>query len=142
MKITTIDELKVMAGGEVVELAPFQDGKPFVVRLKKPSLLNLAKNGQIPNPLLNAAATLFFGAESVVDEDDTDFLVQMHDVMELLAEASFVEPTWKEIKEAGIELTDEQYLDIYQYSQMGVKGLASFREKSANTGNNQSVENL
>lgn len=129
-KITTIDEIKKMAEGDIVNLPPFSDGQELVVRLKRPSILNMAKNGQIPNRLLKAASTLFMGVDSMPDDEDEDdnFLIQLHDVIDVLAEASFVEPTWKELKEAKIELNDEQLIAIYQYSQEGVKALEPFRK--------------
>ena len=40
----------------------------------------------------------------------------------------FVEPSWSELKNAGIELTDEQYMFIFNYTQEGVKALEPFRE--------------
>ena len=46
-----------------------------------------------------------------------------------MCEASFVEPTYKELKAAGVELTDEQYMFIFGYSQNGVADLESFRSK-------------
>ena len=49
--------------------------------------------------------------------------------MDKLCEATFVEPSYNEMKEAGIKLTDEQLIFIFDYSQNGVKALDSFREE-------------
>ncbi len=41
--------------------------EPFVCKLKRPSMLGLVANGDIPNPLLNAAYILFNGAKTTKD---------------------------------------------------------------------------
>lgn len=128
MKVTTIDELRVMAGGEIVELPPFVEGQKFYARLRRPSMLKLVQSGQIPNSLLRTANMLFAGGvEEELDRDD-EFMKDMFDLIDVLANAVFVEPSWNELKQADIELTDEQYMFIFNYTQKGVKALESFRE--------------
>ena len=61
------------------------------------------------------------------DPDDENMMEQMFDVLELMAKETFVEPTYSEIKEAGVELTDEQMMFIFNYAQQGVRALESFR---------------
>lgn len=127
MKVTTIDELKLMAGGEVVELPPFVEGQRFFAKLRRPSMLKLVQSGQIPNSLLRTANTLFAGeVEAELDKDD-EFMKDMFDLIDVLADAVFVEPSWNSLKQAGIELTDEQYMFIFNYTQKGVKALEPFR---------------
>ena len=46
--------LKKIAEGQEVELIGWGE-EPFVCKLKRPSMLGLVANGDIPNPLLNAA---------------------------------------------------------------------------------------
>lgn len=130
LKVTSIEELKNMATGEVVELPPFQGDVPFVARLKRPSMLSLAKSGKIPNSLLTEANKLFQGgAMGVVKQniDNENMMNQLFDVMDIICEASFVEPTFKDLKDNGIELTDEQYMAVFTYTQQGVKSLENFR---------------
>lgn len=131
MKVTTIDELKLMAGGEVVELPPFVEGQRFFAKLRRPSMLKLVQSGQIPNSLLRTANTLFAGeVEAELDKDD-EFMKDMFDLIDVLADAVFVEPSWNSLKQAGIELTDEQYMFIFNYTQKGVKALEPFRTDTA-----------
>ena len=59
---------------------------------------------------------------------DDAFLKDVLGIIDILADASFIEPTWTEIKEAGIELTDDQYMAIFNYSQNGIKALEPFRQ--------------
>ena len=127
INVTSIEELKKYQEGEVVELPSFAVNQPFVARLRRPSMLVLAKNGAIPNDLLTSANSLFEKGGQSFNALDETMLTKMFDVMEVICEASFVEPSYKALKEAGIEITDEQYMFVFGYSQNGVKQLNSFR---------------
>lgn len=128
IKVTSIDQLKLMSGGEIVKLPPFIHGQDFYAKLRRPSMLKLVQSGQIPNSLLRTANMLFSGGvDKELDRDD-EFMKDMFDLIDVLAGAVFVEPSWTELKNAGIELTDEQYMFIFNYTQEGVKALEPFRE--------------
>ena len=126
--VTSIEQLKQYAQGEVIELPPFAPRQPFVAKLKRPSLLAMAKNGKIPNNLLVKTNELFMNDGTAVNASDDNMLKEIFSVIDTIAEEVFVQPTYKEIKEAGIELTDEQMLFIFNYTQTGVKNLENFRE--------------
>lgn len=129
LKVTSIEELVKMSRGEVVALPPFSDGTEFIARLKRPSMMALAKSGKIPNSLLKAANSLFAeGISESFDAMDEDMLTKCFDLLDIICEASFVEPAYSEIKAAGIELTDEQYMFVFGYAQNGVRQLESFRQ--------------
>ena len=130
MDITTLSQLTKYTEGQVVQLPDFAEGQPFVARIRRPSMLSLAKSGKIPNSLLNTANGLFLGNTKTNNED---LLAEIFDVLDVVCEACFVEPTYKELQNAGVELTDEQYMFIFNYTQTGVKALDSFRGQSANT---------
>lgn len=131
IQITSLQNLKTYTKGQIVELPPFAEGMPFVARLKRPSMLALVKSGKIPNELLKTANDLFMGRSNKSSGgSNTNELKEMFTIFDALCEASFVEPTWEEIKESGMELTDDQYTFIFNYSQQGVKALKSFRSQS------------
>lgn len=123
IKVTSLDDLKAYSSGAVVELPPFGPGQPFFARLRRPSMMTLITSGKIPNELLTRATQMFNGESKDADEGSVK---EMMDVINVLAEAMFVEPTVKEMKQAGVELTDEQYLFLFNYSQNGVKVLEPF----------------
>ena len=127
IKITSIDELRVYKEGEVVELPPFAKNQPFCARLKRPSVLSLAKSGKIPNELLTSANALFEKGSNSFNSSDKEMLRKLFEVMEVICESSFLEPTYQEIKDAGIELTDEQIMFVFGYAQHGVRQLTNFR---------------
>lgn len=126
--VTSIEQLKQYAHGEIVELPPFSPTQPFVARLKRPSLLSMAKNGKIPNELLVKTNELFMNDGTAVNASDDNMLKEIFSVIDTIAGEVFVQPTYAEIKEANIELTDEQMIFIFNYTQTGVKKLENFRE--------------
>lgn len=128
LNVTSIEEIKQASRGALVELPPFVEGQQFVARLKRPSMMVLAKSGKIPNDLLRSANSLFEdGLAGSFDSMDDAMLTKCYDLLDVICEASFVEPRYSELKNAGVELTDEQYMFIFDYAQNGVKQLASFR---------------
>ncbi len=139
MDITTLSQLTKYTEGQVVQLPDFAEGQPFVARIRRPSLLALAKAGKIPNSLLHTANNMFLGTSN---NKDPKFLQDAFGVLDVVCEACFLEPTYAEIQEAGIELTDDQYMFIFNYTQTGVKALDSFRGKSRDSalvGNGETV---
>ena len=142
-QITSIEALRKYAQGDIVELPPFAEGMPFVARIQRPSLMNLVKQGKIPNSLLKNANELFSsGIDGAFDEDNEAALSQMFEIMDTICEASFLEPTYQQIKEAGVQLTDEQLMFIFNYSQAGVRALESFRQQQAAFTNSGSGTNV
>lgn len=127
LSVTSISDLQKYKKGTVVRLPDFAEGQPFVARLRRPSMLVLAKQGKIPNALLNAAGELFSKGGAGMDTDDNDMLSQVYDICRIICEASLLEPTLEEIESVGIELSDEQMMAIFNYTQTGVRALDSFR---------------
>ena len=128
-QVTTIDELKSYQRGQLVVLPPFAEGQPFIARLRRPSLMVLIKSGKIPNQLIAMATKMFANGGGAIDSDDADSIIELLDVVDVLAEAAFVQPTYKQLQEAGIQLTDDQYMALFSYTQNGVEGLKSFRKQ-------------
>ena len=128
LPITSLESLQEYARGAIVQLPPFSEDQPFVARLRRPSMMALAKSGKIPNSLLNTANSLFMGKG--MDSNNEGALKEVLSIVDILCDAAFVEPTYSQLKEAGVELTDEQYMAVFNYTQQGVKALEPFREKS------------
>ena len=131
-----------MSGGEIVKLPPFIQGQDFYAKLRRPSMLKLVQSGQIPNSLLRTANMLFSGGVNEELDRDDEFMKDLFDLIDVLAEAVFVEPSWSELKKAEIELTDEQYMFIFNYTQEGVKQLEPFREDEEVASTDQYVKSI
>lgn len=130
--VTPISTLLEASKGTLVQLPPFSEGTPFVARLKRPSMLALVKSGKIPNSLLATANKLF--SEGRTDNEDPNMMGNLLGILDTLCEACFVEPTYSEIKKAGIELTDDQFMFIFSYTQQGVSALRDFRGEHESSG--------
>lgn len=140
-KVTSIEQLKEYANGQMVELPPFAEGQPLIVRMKRPSLMVLVKTGKVPNRLITMANQLFLGNKKM-DEKNVKLLPEMFEVFDAIVDASLIEPKYSDIKNAGIELTDDQMMAIYNYTQSGVKALERFLGESTvnvSAGNEQEV---
>ena len=129
-EVTSISQLNEYAKGQLVELPSFGEGQPFFARLRRPSMLALAKSGKIPNSLLATANRMF---DSSLDIKNDNMLKDFYMVMETILEASFVEPTYQEIKDAGVQLSDDQMIFVFNYTQQGVRALDQFRPNGKNT---------
>lgn len=126
--MTTVTDLKKYAQGTEVELPGFVAEEPFFVKLRRPSMLSLASSGKLPNALLGTASELF--RKGVADPiKDGDTFKNMADTLLHVAKISLVSPSWEEIEEAGLSLTDAQLLCIYEFLQSGVKSLNRFPKK-------------
>ena len=109
MAVTSIEDLKKIAEGQEVELIGWGE-EPFVCKLKRPSMLGLVANGDIPNPLLNAAYILFNGVKTTKDVIN---MKEQKELLTIMAKAAMVEPTYDDLEKIGLELTDAQLLEIY-----------------------------
>lgn len=128
-EVTSISQLNEYAKGQLVELPSFGEGQPFFARLRRPSMLALAKSGKIPNSLLATANKMF---DSSLDTKNENMLKDFYMVIETILEAAFVEPTYQEIKDAGVQLSDDQLIFVFNYTQQGVRVLEQFRSNGKN----------
>jgi len=129
MHVTTVSDLQSYAAGTVVRFPDFGDGQPFVARVRRPSMLVLAKQGKIPNSLLTTAGQLFSKGGGGIDSDNENMLGDMYGIMSVIATAALIQPSMEEIKNAGLELSDDQLMAIFNYTQTGIKALESFRQE-------------
>ena len=92
-------------------------------------MLVLAKQGKIPNTLLTAAGELFSKGGAGMDSDNENMLADVYGICEVIAKATLMQPTYEDITNAGMELSDDQIMAIFNYTQNGVKALESFRKE-------------
>lgn len=124
IKVTSLEELKEFAQGEIVELPGFVTGKNFVVRLKRPGVLGLVKSGKIPNELLSVANSLFNdGTDEVASDATGESFGKLCEVMDVFVRESLIYPSLEQLAELNLDLTDDQKIAILEYCQSGVKEL-------------------
>jgi hypothetical protein len=122
MQITSLEQLQSIKQTEIIELPAFEDGTKLNVEVKKPNMMQLIAAGKIPNTLLNSAMEMFNGKAGEKMQKAADNAGDLKDLvgmMNVIAEASLVNPTYKQIKELGIDLTDNQLMGLLMYSQGG-----------------------
>lgn len=130
-KVTTFEELTKYSSGVVMELTPFSESQPFVARLKRPDLIDVVTT-EFPNELLDTAYKLFNDEQEQESKNPDKVFKESAErkkVLELIAKATLVEPSFEEIEKAGMKLTFVQLLEIYEYVNRGVENLKFFREE-------------
>ena len=133
MSVTTLAEITEKGSGVEIGVPGFVSGEYLTMKIKRPSLMEMAVHGKIPNTLMATAASLFkSGASECVDkfkDDDGKAFSDFSEAVHCVVKAAMVEPTYDELKERGIELTDVQLLYIYNYIQDGVDKLKGVIKK-------------
>lgn len=122
--IIRMEEILAAAAPKEVEISGWNPEERVRVKLKKPSMVNMISNGRVPNPLLGTVSRLLQGDPvelKKADEAETAVAVR-HVVKEAL-----ISPSLDELNAAGVELTDDQYMEIYAWVLGGVAGLDRFR---------------
>ena len=127
MKVTSIDDLKRYSEGAIVELPAFGEGQPFFARLGRPSMMKLMKDGKIPNSLIKQANSLFEHGSASFDTKSESAMADLFELLDVICDSVFLEPTYSQLKAAGVQLTDAQYMFVFTYMQQGVRALESFR---------------
>jgi hypothetical protein len=141
-EVTPLETFRMASRGKLVEIPGFAPGEVYTVRLRQPNLLALVKMGKISNPLLAAlleAERRGVKAESGVTPEQIRFTA---DVWEVFCDAALVEPTYQELKDNGVELTQEQMAFIADFAQRGAVALTSFRVGTGHRESRDDGENM
>lgn len=130
LTVTSFEQLQTYAMGQVVELPPFAEGMHFVARITRPSMIQMIRDGKFSNNLLVSANELFVNSEAVANAvADKEKMNEFYDVLFSIVKESLLQPTYDEVKNAGLNLTDQQIMFIFNYVQHGVDSLTSFRQE-------------
>lgn len=141
MAVTPFETLLTLAPTQPEELtlSGWYGGKPVTVRVKRPNFYHLLARGAVPNPLIPVVQKLFvhgFDAHDVAAADG-----EFARALLTVAEETLAEPTMDQLREAGIELTDDQLLEIMIYATSGARALAAFR-RALRAGNSKPVADV
>ena len=119
-----LEKLAEKHGTQTIRIHDWDGVGMIEVRAKRPGLYNMASMGFIPNPILGAMQALFSGDPARIDAVDAK---KQGECIAAIAKYALVEPTYQEILDAGLELTDQQLTDIYQFALAGPARYAAFR---------------
>lgn len=137
-QILSIAELTKMAS-PIIQIPDFEGSGKINIQVRKPRLLDMAKQGKIPNHLLSVANKMVGGQEQKPDLENNEMLKQTALMMELYCEACMVKPTYKEFKNI---MTDEQGEAIFNWAVGGVSDLDRFREDGSDDTNDSDGEKV
>lgn len=130
LTVTSFEQLQTYAMGQVVELPPFAEGMPFVARITRPSMIQMIRDGKFSNNLLVSANELFINSGAVEEAvSNNEKMNEFYDVLFEIVKEALAQPTYDEVKKAGLILTDQQIMFIFNYVQHGVDSLTSFRQE-------------
>jgi hypothetical protein len=123
--MTDLQETARAYASQRVALPGWGGGDDFECALRRPGLVSMAAAaGFVPNPLMSAVEEMFFPSEKAVRMPPEQQAKALYEI----ARCALVSPTMDELNEAGLMLTDEQYLAIYAFALKGVEGLRRFRD--------------
>lgn len=117
-------------GAQSIEIHDWDGSGMIEVRARRPGLYNMASMGFIPNPLLGAMQAMFSGNTAQINAVDAK---KQGECLTAIARYALVEPTMAQITEAGLELTDQQLLELYQFALAGPVRYAAFRAAADGT---------
>ena len=108
---------------QIIDIHGWEPGETIQVKVRRVSMTSLIASGQVPNTLLKHA---YSDADEfvAVARDDTDTTAQAVAMIDAVAKAVLLEPSWNEV---GEFLTDQQKIDLFNYAQGGLAALESFR---------------
>ena len=135
--VTDIQEMLKRGGAQEVVLSGWDEDE-VTVKLKRPSLFNMAAAGHIPNPLMSVAEGMFMANQGAIRKAGLEDTAK---VLALIAREALVSPTYEELKEAGLELTDCQLSEIYASVIGGAARLKAFRSKQRSAAGGNGADN-
>ncbi len=139
----TLEQLKERANGIPVTIPDWGPDKTITVRCKKPDVMPvIMKAGMVPNQLAKAASDLFSGKyEEKNEEPESKGWEQLFKVLEAVAEACLIEPTFAQFQE-HCPLSFEQKMAILSWAMGEQNSLDNFREGARLLGINVDSKNM
>lgn len=127
----SVEEFKNKAIRDV-EITGFDEGETIALKLRSLSLLGLASSGKIPNELMGVAIEMFEGKDTGHKDkkEDSKEMLNITKLMDVICDNALIEPKYSDI---GEYLTDDQKMEIFYYTQGGIRALKSFRSEQSNT---------
>ncbi len=125
-RVTSLEEMKLQARGQVVEIPGWSPGTTVNVRVRRVDLtVMIAAAGALPNVL--AAALAERGSSGEAPAPTPEDIEKLLPVLDAVAREALVEPTYEQIVQEVAPLTLDQKVAIYDAALGEVKALQSFR---------------
>jgi hypothetical protein len=127
-EVISIEQIKKLAH-PAIDIPGYSPGETIKVRVRKPQMMKLMAEGQIPNHLLSVVEQMMYGSQSQKNAKKKDSvegkLKDVANVYEVYCRACLVEPTYEEFEPY---LSDDQKEAIFNWATAEVAQLENFRE--------------
>ena len=129
--VTSLEDMRAQALGEVVEIPGWVPGKVVHVRLRKVDLTaHILAAGPIPNILVGAVGEAFGDQPGGAPKNrapSPEDIQQMLPVFEVVAREAMIEPKYDQVVAEVAPLTLDQKLAIFDYATGTLKAARPFR---------------
>lgn len=131
MAVTPFEALLAQAPiqPEELTLPGWQPDAEITVRVRRPSLYAMLAANAALNPLIPELNKLFVRHDHGSVSQPTNAYAK---ALIAIAKECLTEPTYAQLEEAGVQLTDEQLLQLSLYATEGMEWLCSFRARLRN----------
>lgn len=133
MQVTSFEEMKAIAQGEVVEFAGFITGKPFKCRVRKISIEDFIMGDNVPNRLMGRVGEIFDTAvaidEGEINKPTKKQKQDIEDLEDSILKVIMIEPKFEEVEKAGLKLSSAQRAQILDYGFGEVDKYSDFRSE-------------
>lgn len=131
MAVTSLEAILAQAPiqPEELTLPGWKPDAEITVRVRRPSLYAMLAANAALNPLIPELNKLFVGHNYASSQNPTNAYAK---ALVAIARECLVDPTYAQLEEAGVQLTDEQLLQLSLYATEGMDWLCSFRTQLRN----------
>ena len=124
MAITSMNEIMQAAAPQEITISGFAPGTEITVLARRPSFYTMLAAGAAPNPLIPEMEKLFVRRDRSGHARPSEEFAR---TLVFIAQETLAEPSYAQLRENGIELTDDQLTEISLFATAGAEALRSFR---------------
>ncbi|MGO3751213.1 MAG: hypothetical protein ACTJGH_00430 [Peptoniphilaceae bacterium] len=120
-------DLKDIKDTTTIEIPDFDGIETVEVEVRRPKLMAMVENGEIPDPLMGAAYAAINGYNKTKEDENIEKEAKRTiDIMNLYCKVCLVNPTFEDFKEF---MTDDQKTAITSWAIAPAEKLRFFRNK-------------
>lgn len=112
-----------------IDIPDFDGIGRITIKVRRPQLTKMMREGKIDNPLMGVAAKAALGKAPELKNDeqsDLELARNLSEWIEFYCSICMIEPTFDEVRDY---MTDDQLLSVYSWALAPLRALRSFRDK-------------
>ena len=133
MAVITAEDFRAKAV-KVIRITGFEPGETIEIKVKKLGLVGLMSSGKIPNSLMANVQQLFSGMNDgniTSNEDALGKADEIGKLLDIVCKEAMMEPKFEDVADV---MSDEQKMDIFQFTQTGIEIIKPFSAVEKDTG--------